>query len=146
MTDPAKEDVELLLAAVLPFGRSMIERHGEFHPYGGYLKLDRTVVDVGAEIRGQEHPAPEELVKLMRAEFVRLRRQGELLAAAVVTHVRIVPPEQEEASDAIHVSLEHAEAYSVEVFEPYREDADGAFTFGHPFAFAQEGSYWLQDA
>ena len=146
MTDQPKEDAEFLLAAVLPFARSMIERHGEFHPYGGYLTVQREVVDVGAEVRGQEHPDPSELVKLLRSDFVRLRRQGGLVAAAVVTHVRIHPPGEEEASDAIQVSLEHTDAFSVEVFEPYREDADGGFTFGHPFAFAQEGSYWLQDA
>jgi hypothetical protein len=45
----SKQESEALLSALLPFAEKMLREHGEFYPYGGYMKPDRTIVQLGRE-------------------------------------------------------------------------------------------------
>jgi hypothetical protein len=139
-----KQDAERLVAAVLPFAKSMVERRGEFHPFGAYLRANDEIVDAGALAGDEKHPSATELVKVLRASFKRMMDEGTLRAAAVVTNVRVKPPGQETPSDAIQVSVDHSELYSAEVFFPYQIAPRGGVSYSP--SFAQEGAYWLQDA
>jgi hypothetical protein len=139
-----KQDAERLLAAVLPFAKSLVERRGEFHPFGAYLRATGEIVDAGALAGDEKHPSATELVKVLKASFRCKMDEGTLRAAAIVTNVRVKRPAQDMPSDAIQVSVDHSELYSAEVFFPYEIPPRGGVTYSP--SFAQEGEYWLQDA
>ena len=46
----SKQDSETLTNAILPLAERMLTEHGEFYPFGGYMKPDGAIVHVGAPI------------------------------------------------------------------------------------------------
>lgn len=132
-----KEDAEALMNNLLPLAEKMLREHGEFYPYGGYMKVDGEIVHVGAKIDDAEHPASQPLIDLLRKSFQEEAKAGEYRATAIVFDVRIKPPGSEEKTDAIQVCLDHRENYSVNVLFPYKI-SDGKLLFGKNFA--QRGS------
>ena len=134
MTDP-KADCETLMNSVLPFAEQMLTTHGEFIPFGGAMRSDGQLVSI-AGYDGNEHPESVDVIALMKEEFVAAARKGEYKATAVVYDVRVKLPSTEEKSDAIAVSLNHRDNYSVIVLFPYKLDA-GTLILGT--AFAQKG-------
>src|SRR5215470_8582788 len=115
--DP-KADCESLLNAVLPFAQQMLDRHGEFYPYGGAMTTDGQITAVAA-YDGQEHPASADVIKFLKSAFVTGAREGSYRATALVYDVRVTLPSDGKKSDAIAVSLNHRSDYSVIVLFPY---------------------------
>lgn len=134
MSDP-KADCEALMNSVLPFAEQMLTTHGEFHPFGGAMRPDGQLVSI-AGYDGNQRPRPIDVVTLMKGAFVAAARNGEYKATAIVYDVKVKLPSTEEKSDAIAVSLNHQESYSVIVLFPYKIDS-GKLILGT--AFAQEG-------
>ena len=134
MSDP-KADCEALMNSVLPFAEQMLTTHGEFIPFGGAMRPDRQLVSV-AGYEGNEHPKSVDVIALMKEGMVAAARKGEYRAAVIVYDVRVTLPSTDEKSDAIAVSLNHRDNYSVIVLLPYKIDA-GTLILGT--AFAQKG-------
>ena len=132
----AKADCEALMNSVLPFAEQMLTTHGEFIPFGGAMRPDKEIISIGG-YTGEEHPRSVDVIDLMKKAFAAAARNGDYLATAIVYDVRIKPPSANENSDAIAVSLNHRDDYSVVVYFPYRID-DGKLTLGT--AFAQKGA------
>ena len=133
--DSQKADCEALMNAVLPFARQMLNRYGEFFPYGGAMRPDGQLVSV-AGYDGQEHPPSQEVIRLLKDGFVAGAKNGQYKATALIYDVRVNLPTTGEKSDAIAVSLNHQGAYSVIVYFPYKI-LDGKAALGT--AFAQKG-------
>jgi hypothetical protein len=130
-----KADCEALMNSVLPFAEQMLTTLGEFHPFGGAMRSDGQLVSIAGYV-GNERPQPVDAITLMKGAFVAAARSGEYKATAIVYDARVTLPSTEEKSDAIAVSLDHRESYSVIVLFPYKIDG------GKPIlgtAFAQEG-------
>ncbi|MBY0317280.1 MAG: hypothetical protein K2X72_01015 [Reyranella sp.] len=134
MSDP-KTDCEALMNSVLPFAEEMLTTHGAFIPFGGAMRPDGELVSI-AGYDGNEHARPIDVMTLMKGAFVAAARNGEYKATAIVYDVRVKLPSTEEKCDAIAVSLNHRESYSVIVLFPYKIDS-GKLILGT--AFAQEG-------
>jgi hypothetical protein len=134
MGDP-KTDCEALMNSVLPFAEQMLTTHGAFIPFGGAMRPDGQLVSI-AGYDGNKHLQPIDVMTLMKDAFIAAARNGEYKATAVVYDVRVKLPSTEEKSDAIAVSLNHRESYSVIVLFPYKIDT-GKLILGT--AFAQEG-------
>jgi hypothetical protein len=132
--DP-KADCESLLNAVLPFAQQMLNRHGEFYPYGGAMTTDGQITSVAAR-DGEEHPASADVIQFLKSAFVAGARQGKYRATALVHDVRVRLPSDGRKSDAIAVSLNHRNDYSVTVVFPYT--IENAKAVIGP-AFAQKG-------
>lgn len=138
-----KQQVEELMASLLPVAERMLEEHGEFLPYGGYLDSDGKVVHVGTKIEGTNQPGPDALIDILRQNFRTLAGEKKNKATAVIFNVRILLPGTEEKSDAIQICLDHEVGDSAEVFFPYRLE-EGKVSYGH--AFAQRGSGLIYSA
>ena len=133
----AKRDAELLLNDVLPFAQTMLAKYGEFHPYGAYMKADGSIVHVGATDSNTERPRPIDLLDTLKAEYRTRANAGDIRAAALVSNVRVLPPNHTAKTDAIQVTVEHADSYCADVFLPYHLGRDGTVVFGE--LFAQQG-------
>src|SRR5688572_19355729 len=112
----------------------MLAQHGEFHPYGGYMKADGSIVHVGAMDPNSDMPRAVDLLDILRTEYRARARTGDIRAAALVSDVRVVPPNHTDKTDAILVTLEHADSYCADVFLPYHLEANGEIVFGELFA------------
>jgi hypothetical protein len=132
--DP-KADCEVLMNSVIPFAEQMLSRCGEFLPFGGAMRSSGEVVAV-AGYDGDEHPQSSDVIRLIKEGFIRAARQGQYKATALVYDVRARLPSTGDRSDAIAVSLNHRDHYSIVVVFPYRIDG-GNLTMGT--AFAQMG-------
>ena len=118
MNNP-KADCEALMSAVLPFAEQMLSSYGEFFPFGGAMRSNGELVSVAA-YDGNDHPPSEDVIRLMKEGFIEAARQGQYKATALVYDVRVKLPSTGDKSDAIAVSLNHRDDYSIIVIFPYR--------------------------
>jgi hypothetical protein len=113
----------------------MLTSHGAFMPFGGAMRADGQIVSI-AGYDENKHSQPTDVIALMKGGFVEAARRGEYKATAIVHEVRVTLPSTEEKSDAIAVSLNHRDNYSVVLLFPYKIDG-GELILGT--LFAQEG-------
>lgn len=136
MTSP-KSECERLMNAILPFAQQMLQKHGEFFPYGGAINPAGAIVGVATDA-GRENPTSDEVIATIKKCFIAGARRGEYRATALVYDGRVPTPATGKKSDAIAVALDHEDGYSVTVFFPYviekREVVIGA-------VLASEGDY-----
>jgi hypothetical protein len=135
MVNHPKVDCEVLMNSVIPFAEQILSSHGEFLPFGGAMRSSGELVSV-AGYDGDEHPQSSDVIRLIKGGFIEAARQGQLKATALVYDVRTVVPSTGTKSDAIAVSLNHRDNYSIVVIFPYKID-NGKLTVGD--AFAQKG-------
>jgi hypothetical protein len=134
----AKQESEKLMNALVPLAERMLRQYGEFYPYGGYMKYDGTVVDLGAEDADTDRPKSEDLIFLLRSSLRETVSANQCKAVAIIFDVVVGLPKSDRKSDAIQVCVDHAEGYSAEVFLPY-EIVDNKIVYGE--TFAQEGKH-----
>lgn len=115
----AKAEAQELLNAAIPFAEKMLSEHGEFFPYAEALGIDGKFVSIGAK-DGRERPPSAEVIQLLRGGLKAGAKSGQYRATALVYDVRITLPSSNTKSDAIAVSLNHRDRYSVLVLFPYR--------------------------
>ena len=128
----AKKEAEALLDAALPFAENMLQQHREFFPYGYAMdKNGKTVAVSGYDSR--ERPPSSDLIRQLKKVFVSGAKSGEYKATALVYDVRINLPGTGAKSDAIAVSLNHRDNYSVVVFFPYKFES-AKLVVGDPIA------------
>jgi hypothetical protein len=132
----AKQEAERLMNAMLPLAEKMLRQHGEFYPYGGYIKPDGTIVEVGAAYPDTGRPKSNDLIYILRSSFREMASTNQCKAVAMVFDVAVTLPESDQKSDAIQVCVEHVEGYSAEVFFPY-QIVSKEIVYGK--TFAQQG-------
>ena len=138
----AKEESEELMNSVLPLAKEMLADYREFYPYGGYMKPDGEIVHVGAKDPDTDHPKSQYLIDLLQTSFQQLACDGKCKAVAIVCDVRVQPPGSHEKSDAIQVSLDHVDGYSVRVFLPYSFVND-EIVYGEIFASSGDNQIFV---
>jgi hypothetical protein len=134
--DP-KADCEALMNFLLPFAEQMLSSHGEFLPFGVMMRSNGELAPV-AGYDGDEHPQSADLIRLIKEGFVQSARKGEAKATALAYDMRIKLSPTGESSDAIAVSMNHRDNYSIVVIFPYKIDS-GKLTMGSAFAQKGEG-------
>ena len=104
---------------LLPFARKMLSQFGEFHPFGGYMLDDESVVHVGlesgAEGAGSGRVRATQLEERLREISLVMRP----LVVGLVKNVSLGAPVNG-VRDAVEFALEHRAGYCAEVFFPYR--------------------------
>jgi hypothetical protein len=138
--DP-KADCEPLMNFLLPFAEQMLSSHGEFLPFGVMMRSNGELAPV-AGYDGDEHPQSADLIRLIKEGFVQSARQGQSKATALAYDMRIKLSPTGESSDAIAVSMNHRDNYSIVVIFPYKIDS-GKLTMGSAFAQKGEGDIFL---
>src|SRR5688500_16873813 len=114
-----KVECEKLMGTAIQFAKQMLQKHGEFFPYGAALKANGEIASV-AGYDGREQPLSSDIIRLLKQGFVQGAKSGEYTATALVCDVKVILPTSGEKSDAIAVSLNHRQNYSVVVLFPYQ--------------------------
>ena len=127
-----KQECESLMEEMLPFAKHLLGSYGEFHPFGGLIKMDEQIVLLGAGL-GQQPSSGRDVVGVLSEGFRRRALTGEIRAAAIVAKVMVPLSGQAREVDAVRISLDHHDGYSVHVFFPYRKEGTKV-TFAKPFA------------
>lgn len=109
-----KEQVRELMNELLSFAEKMLGEHGEFHPFGGYLKVSGAVVQVGVQLEG----TAQQKVAMLVESFKKIAAKSEAVAFGIATNVKL-PHDDGSKSDAIKFFLEHQDGYCAEVFFCY---------------------------
>ena len=130
-----KEESELLLNALLPFALNQLKKRGGFYPFGAVL-LNNDEISFTAVYEGEEHPDSAELINKLTEMHCEEAAQGKIKASGICWDAK-VSLDNGTPSDAVIVSLEHKDSYTVIVGQPYRV---GLFKKLHLGAmFAQSG-------
>jgi hypothetical protein len=129
----ARPGLNSLLGTLLPFAQEMLEKHGEFYPFGAAMTAEGKINQTAA-YTGEEHPSSQELIDLLVGAFRTQAAKNEVRAVGVCLDVRTIAPGESEKIDAICARLRHSDHESVDVFVPYKKDISGAITYGQLFA------------
>jgi hypothetical protein len=135
-TAQPKADCEIVMNFGLPLAEELLKRHGEFLPFGAAMRPNGEIVCLGA-YDGREVPSLlgsfTELVRLLKDAFVAGARRQEYTATALFYEVGVTLPAGSERQDAVAVSLNHRDGYSVIVLLPYTM-ANGNVVYDAPHA------------
>jgi len=141
----AREDLDNLLSACIPFAQQMLAKHGTFFPFGCTLSPVGEISLVGCY--DESGVAAEEIPALiMHAEsadwiiegFRDGARAGDYKAVALCVDVQVDAPVGSGKTDAIRVSLEENDGEAVNVFLPYRRRLLRGIKYGELFASAAD--------
>ena len=130
-----KEECEILLDSLLSASVSLLEKNGEFYPIGAVLSND-AVATFTAVHSGNEFPDSRQVIQELISAHRQMAQNNEIKASGIAWNAVIAS--EKEKSDAIIVSLEHRDEYSVMVGLPYKIDLFKKTEFGE--LFAQRGS------
>lgn len=116
-----RRQLDDLLDALLPMAHGLLEKHGEFFPFGAVMGQDGRVTMVAGDT-GTEHPPSDEVIEILRTAMRREREK--YLAVGVCYDVRVRTRAGAPPTDAICASLEHTGGMAVDVVEPYAKRGD----------------------
>ncbi|MHC9084207.1 hypothetical protein ACYX7E_04110 [Luteimonas sp. RIT-PG2_3] len=131
----ASEDINALFNEALGFAEYMLLKHGEFIPFGVSMSLEGKTAQVAGSL-GTEQPKSADMVSFLQSSFAQSASLGYIRAGGVCLDMYVVPPGQEQKSDAVCIRLAHVSGETMEVFVPYSRDKNGAFQLGQTFATA----------
>ena len=113
-----KEECEKMLDALLSFALEQLKKHSEFYPFGAVL-LNNDEISLTAADSGEEYPDSTLVINQLTEAHKKQAEQGNIRASGICWNAT-VSLENGVQTDAIIVSLEHRENYSVIVGQPYR--------------------------
>ena len=127
-----KEQCEILLDKLLPFAEQQMKKYREFYPFAAVL-LEDDSVELTASYDGNEHPESKAVLEDLKQIHKKLAAEGKIKASGIVWNAGVNSADGK-PTDAIIVSLEHRDNYSVIVGEPYKIGLFKTVTFGNLFA------------
>ena len=132
-----KEQCEVLLDKLLPFAEDQMKKYREFYPFAAVILMDDSVELTGS-YDGNEHPESKDVLADLIQIHKQLAAENKIKASGMVWNAGIASADGK-PTDAIIVSLEHKDGYSVIVGEPYKVGLFKKVTFGN--LFAMEGKH-----
>jgi len=136
-----------LLVYCINFSRTMLEKAGDFYPFGATLSPDGKVGATGA-YNGQEHPGPREIYQMLASAYSAGARSGEFLGVALAANVNIPAQFSPVFPDGVRVHLE-SEGFSRFMYVPFKVTVSGllkksrAVEMGEPFAVQVQPQFFL---
>jgi hypothetical protein len=135
-TTQPKADCEIVMNFGLPLVEELLKRHGEFLPFGAAMRPNGEIVCLAA-YDGRAVPSLAgsftELIRSLKDAFVAGARRQEYIATALFYEVGVTLPAGSERQDAVAVSLNHRDGYSVVVLLQYKIE-DGSVVYDTPHA------------
>ena len=114
----SKDDCEFLAGVLLPIAEKHIRKDGEFYPFGAVL-LNNNSVEMTDSYDGNDYPESKQVVESLIGIHKQFAKEGKIKASGIVWNSS-VKDSNNQSTDAIIVSLEHKDNYSVVVAEPYK--------------------------
>ncbi len=108
-----QDDLDGLLNLTLPFAQQMLERRGEFYPFGAAMSTSGEAQLLAAASGRDDRPAGTAVLASV-LDGIRQAR-AEYRAVAICSDVRLAD------SDAVRVELEHQEGQAMAVLLPYKK-------------------------
>ena len=127
-----KEQCEVLLDKLLPFAEEQMKKHREFYPFAAVMLMDDSIELTGS-YDGNEYPESKDVLETLKQIHKQLASEDKIKASGLVWNASVASADGK-PSDAIIVSLEHKDNYSVIVGEPYKIGLFKKVTFGNLFA------------
>lgn len=112
-----KKQAEMLMNDLLQFAEKMLGSHAEFHPFGGYLTCQESVVHVGVSPDFHWENA-QQRVTALTGSLKSIAVDKQPLVVGIATSVSMSVGG--ESRDAVRIFLEHQSGYSADVFFYYR--------------------------
>ncbi len=135
--EQARQQVERLMNAGLPFAEKMLAEHGEFEPFGAVMLQKGLIQAVGTEEVPESVPTEQILAGLI--EGLELgAEQGEYRAVATFAMVELRDPGRDRIVSAVHVALEHQDGLCIDVYYPTVLEGD-SIVLGQSFAGRRHG-------
>jgi hypothetical protein len=113
-----KTDCETLMQSARTFAEQMLRSHQGFVPFGEVLTANDEIVSMPAH-DGREHPPSSEVISLLKYGFIQGAKSGKYKATALVYDSKIKDSSTGDNTDAIIISLNHRDSYSITVILPY---------------------------
>jgi len=126
-----------LLDKLLPFAEEQMKKYREFYPFAAVMLMDDSV-EITETYDGNEHPESKDVLETLKQIHKQLSSEGKIKASGIVWNASVASANGK-PSDAIIVSLEHKDNYSVIVGEPYKIGLFKKVAFGN--LFAMEGKH-----
>ena len=120
--DNSREEIDALLQEGIKTATYLLEKNGEFYPFGLALQRDGTPVQV-ATWAGNEHPKSNDVLQLLCQGLKTGVQKGDYTAVAIITDVKIRKSATDEARDALRIHIEHPQDAPVACYLPYHLDA-----------------------
>lgn len=130
-----KEECEVLLEALLSASENLLKKNGEFYPIGAILTNDNATTFTAVD-SDNEFPDSQSIISDLISSHKHMAQKEEIKASGVAWNGTF--SSNGKPSDAIIVSLEHKEGYSVIVGLPYKIGLFKKVKFGE--LFAQKGN------
>lgn len=113
-----KEECEFLTGVILPIAEKQIRLYGEFYPFGAVLANNNSIemTDIYEE---NDHPDANKVMQNLIDTHKRLANEGKIRASGIVWKT-VMKDSNGEDIDAITVSLEHKDNYSVVIAKSYK--------------------------
>lgn len=131
-----KADCETVMNFGLPLAEEMLKRHGEFLPFGAAMRPNREIICLGAyDARAYPSVAGSftDMIRSLKEAFIAGARRQEYLATGLFYEVTVTAAGSGDNLNAVAVSLDHRDAYSVIVLLPFSID-DGKLVYADPRA------------
>ena len=130
-----KEECEVLLEALLSASENLLKKNGEFYPIGAVLLNDSTAIFTAVHSE-DEFPNSKEVIRDLVASHKQMAQKNEIKSSGIAWNAAVTSDGKQ--TDAIIVSLEHQDNYSVIVGLPYKIGMFKKIKFGE--LFAQNGN------
>ena len=133
-----KEECEELLDFLLTFAENQLKKRGEFYPYGAVMKTDGSIVATAFWDDETEFPQSADVIENLTKAHKEEAEERKIKASGIAWDAKITMPDGKK-SDAVVISLEHADHYAVVVVQAYRLGLFRKLKFGE--LLAQEGMH-----
>ena len=131
-----KDICEELLNSILPHAQALLVKNREFYPIGEVMDADNKVTAT-AVFNGDEHPDSNAVINDLIKSHRELAANSGIVASGIAWDATITTESGKQ--DAVIVSLEHKDGYSVVLVQPYRIGLFKKVQFGE--LLAQEGRH-----
>jgi hypothetical protein len=135
-TSQANADCEIVMNFGLPLVQELLKQQGEFLPFGAAMRPNGEIVCLGA-YDGRNYPSLTgsfvDLIRSLKEAFVAGARRQEYMTTALFYEVTFTAASESERMDAVAISLNHRDGYSVVVLLPFRVE-DGNVVYDTPRA------------
>jgi hypothetical protein len=118
----AQADLDALVNFLMPFAQETLGKHGEFFPFAAQMSVDGEITAIDIETDDEDHPDSDVVIGALGDVLRTHAADGMIRACGICSDTAVTIPEKG-MTEAVRVSLEHAEAEPVDVYMPYKTEA-----------------------
>jgi hypothetical protein len=126
-----QEQLEKLFGFAVEFAQDMLQKNGEFYPFGATLGLDGQIAAEGGYDGDDDHPSTQDVYVAVSDRLAAAGADGRIHAAALVANATVPDKLEAPTRDAIRVRLE-AEGFARFIYVPYEPSSEQTIRLHDP--------------